>query len=370
MNKFEIPKYSPLVLEYIVAQQRNALVEMFGLGFESKLNDIFPSQNNFLDYIDRQLDAEFIDQTEEKIDIEIQMKNSALDEVSNATKFEFHQHKALLNMAEEQFRKAVNPEYLDKIPYSATLHSFAPDAEIIPYEALDKPIIYFHGGLFSANLMFCKLYAQLIKDTQNEDDLPFYTRLSLKDDPNETSIAAFNSCYFYNYYFSSISDKCPTYNLETPFENSILATFLNSIAFYIYAHETGHWLLGHKNSVSTEQSWKDEFDADYMAMIHMQNYGGIGSSNILTLIGPIVFFRFRQLLEKYDPSLGKKDTHPPTEERIERYVDFLQKKIHVNDKQVLKNFLRLEKDIFNFLSDTFDKIHSTACIQFPDKVHT
>lgn len=366
----EISRYSDEVLEYIIAEQRTKLVSSYGPDFEKDLGTIFPSIEFFLDYIDQTLDGEFKELNDERIDIEVQLKNNAVEEVINRTKFEFEQYKSLLNAAELQFRKSVNEEFLDQIPYSATLHSSEPDAEIRPYKSLDKPIIFFHGGLFSANLMFCKLYCQLIKENSIESELTYYTNLDVKTNPLDLMSVNLCAVYFYNYYFSSISEDCPTYDLKTPFEKNILAIFLNSINFFIYSHEVGHWLLKHPqqdDNRKDEEKWNDEFEADRFAMIHIRNYCGINNENVLTLIAPIVFFRYRILLEKFNPKVGALKTHPPTITRIEKYKQFLRKNIYPNDKNLLKNFLNLEEKINAILSDSFDKIHIVAAQQFPQK---
>ena len=236
----EIPKYSNEVLEYIIAEQRAKLVSSFGPDFEKELKEIFPTTDFFLDYIDQTLDEEFKEISDERIDIEVQLKNNAFEEVINLTQYEFPQYKSLLNISELQFRLSVNEEYLNQVPYSATFHSSEPDAEIRRYESLDKPIVFFHGGLFSANLMFCKLYCQLIQENVKETDQAYYTNFDVKTSPQDLMVVELCAVYFYNYYFSLISKVCPAYDLKTPFEKNILAIFLNSINFFISSQELAH----------------------------------------------------------------------------------------------------------------------------------
>lgn len=370
----EIPKYSNEVFDYIIAEQRAQLIKSFGPDFENNLDDIFPSTNIFLDYIDKTLDDEFHELTDERIDIEVQLKNNAFEDVTNLTKYEFSQYKTLLNISEFQFRKSVNKNYLDQIPYSATFHSMEPDAEIRTYDSLDKPIIFFHGGIYSANFMFCKLYCQLIKENVGETNQAYYTNLDVKTDRLDLMVVDLCAVYFYNYYFSTISNDCPTYELNTPFEKNILAIFLNSINLYIYSHEVAHWFLKHplpyNDNRADEEKWKDEFEADRFAMIHLRNYCGVNNENILTLIAPLIFFRYRILLEKFNPKLGQLNSHPPTTERIHKYKQFLRRNIHDNDSVQLENFLNMEEKISDILSESFEKIHKSASAQFPDNMHT
>ena len=119
-----------------------------------------------------------------------------------------------------------------------------------------------------------------------------------------------------------------------------------------------------------EDRWRDEFEADRFAMIHLRNYCGVNNENILTLIAPIIFFRYRILLEKFRPQLGKLKSHPPTIERIQKYKQFLRKNIHPNDIILLENFLNLEERIYNILSVSFSKIHEVATKQFPENTNT
>jgi len=365
MSQLEIPIYSSETIAYIESIQKRALFNTFGPAYEDKLAEIFPSTNMFLDHIETQLESEFKDGNDDlKYELEAQLKNKATDEIVNLTKYEFTQHKSILNAAELKFRRSVvDPKYLEQIPCSATLHSFETNAEIHPYPTEDKPTIFFHGELFSANLMFCKLIIQLIQDTKDETGKDHYTSFRIKDDPETLKIVTLNAIYFYNYYYSDISDTCPSYNLSSPFENNILAIFLDSIAFFIYAHETGHAILEHNLSgrgTSIETMQNEEYEADRFAMIHLRNYCGIAKENVLTLLGPIIFFRYHMLRERYVPGLDEVNTHPQTITRLIKYVEWLQSKCHPNDEEIIKNFLQLEERLFTIISTSFERIHTIA----------
>jgi len=54
-------KYSPLIIEYIQSKQKEKLMGKYGIGFEEKLSEIFPSNDSFLDFIEKDLEKEFGD---------------------------------------------------------------------------------------------------------------------------------------------------------------------------------------------------------------------------------------------------------------------------------------------------------------------
>ncbi len=359
----EVPKYSDKILSYITAIQRQKLIKEHGLDFEENLSKIFPNKEQFLNHIEQKLNEEFKTDSDEKLELEAQLKNSAIDEVINLTKYEFPQHKSLLNLAEIEFRKAVNPQYLDKLPYSATLYSFEVRAEVKHFVEVDKPIIFFHSGLFSANLMFCKLFVKLIKDIEGDDNSDSYTHLGVKEDNKTFAEVNLCACYFYNYYLSGISEVIPGYDLKTAFENSILAILLNSITLFIYSHEVGHSILEHnqdEDGVPQSELWREEFEADRFAMIHLQNSClSNRSTTAISLLGPIIYFRYTTLIETYDPMVDASSSHPPTKDRLENYLQWLTK-AYPNDKDILKSFLELEHKISSTLYTIFDKINKTA----------
>lgn len=359
-----IPKYNSKAIEYIEAVQKQKLSILYGPFFEENIERIFPKEEDFLLFIEKRLEEEFQDNFDERFEIEAQMKNSATDEVTNCTKYEFKELKTLLNYSELKYRGCAPEELKDKIPYNATVHSDSVDAEIISFPELDKPIIFFDAELFSANLMFCKLYIQLISDTPPDNNLDRYDYFQIKSDEKTLNVAAFCAIYFYNHYFSGISKACPSYDLKTTYENNLLAIFLNTISYYIYCHEVGHYVLGHSNNmikIGTEELWKDELEADAFAMNRLADFHQADeSSTILTFLGPIIFYRFLMLQELYKPAIGSQNTHPPTYKRLELYWAWLFKRINPSDKENLFNFLNEEQKLFEVLTSIFSKIHKEA----------
>lgn len=354
---FEIPIYSKLVMEYIEAIQKQKLIREFGLDFEKQLDEILPSEDAFLNYIEFSLNEEF-KEDDEKYELEAKLKNKAIERVPNRTKYEYMQYKSLLNATELKFRQAVLPQYLNNIPYSATLYSEEPDAELKTFGDLDKPIIFFHSELFSANLMFCKLFIQLIERTEDNPGEEAYDRFFVTKNEVALKTMRINAIHFYRRYFSRISNTTPYYEFKTAFENNILAFFLNSISFFIYSHEVGHAILKHHDysEKDTVQLWQEEFEADGFAMINLYNHCRVTkSTNILTLLGPLLFYRFRLLLEQYRPDIGRESSHPPTIQRLENYQRYLRSKFSASS-ETLEVFLKFEEEAFDYLTMVFSGI--------------
>lgn len=363
-----LPKYSDLVLQYIEAIQREKLIAIYGPSFESQLSQIFPDNNMFMKFIEIKLEEEFKDDLDKRFELEAKFKNNSLDEIANVTRFEFSQYKELLNKTALIYNESVSQEIRERMPYSATLYSDEPDAEILTFPDLDKSIIFFHGGLFSANLMYCKLAIQLISGDKNET-LKYYTSFLVKEDEETIKSFSLNAAYFYNYYLSDISEQVPSYDLHTPFENNLLAIFLESISLFIYSHEAGHAYYSHNQNQeekAIEELWQEEFDADLFAMERMLDYCNYSNANILTLIGPILFFRYRILLEKHKPAIGAKSTHPPTDQRLQHYLLWLIKRIHPRDHQSLHTFLAFEQKLYLVISKTFEQISSIVSSRTSD----
>ncbi len=363
-----LPKYSDLVLQYIEAIQREKLVAIYGPSFEDNLAEIFPDNNFFMRFIELKLEEEFQDDLDKRFELEAKFKNNSLEAIVNVTRFEFSQYKALLNKTALIYNESVSQNISEHVPYSATLYSDEPDAEILIFSDLDKPIIFFHGGLFSANLMYCKLAIQLISGDKN-DNLDYYASFLVKEDEETIKSFSLNAAYFYNYYLSDISKEVPSYDLYTPFENNILAIFLESISLFIYSHEAGHAYYNHNQTQeekTTEELWVEEFDADLFAMERMLDYCNFSKANILTLIGPILFFRYRILLEKHKPAIGAKSTHPPTDQRLQHYLLWLIKRIHPRDHQSLHTFLAFEHKLYLVINKTFEQISSIVSSRASD----
>lgn len=358
-----IEPYPPLIIAYIEAIQKPKFAK-YGPSFEQEINALFPSQDFMFKQIETELEKEFGEDYDNRFELEAILKGEVLKEIPNLTKFESPQHKSLLNISEMTFRSVVEKEFLDKIPYNATLYSTEADAVIKDYPDLDKPIIFFHGGLFSANLMFSKLYVQLITGEKQfgtkETKIPYH----LKNDSETIKIVTLHAVYFHNYHFSSISKSERSYSLKTNFENSLLAVLLESMTLFIYSHEVGHSYFKHYKNIedkSTEEIWRDEFEADRFAMNSILDlYNNKQDAMILTLIGPIIFFKYRFLLEKYKPEIGAKQTHPPTMERMAQYYLWLEKVTRPEDKETMLAILTLEQSVSLELLGMFEKIHKVT----------
>lgn len=355
---FDIPIYNKLVLEYIEAIQKQQFIREFGIDFEETLNEILPTEDDFLNYIEFSLNEEF-EENDEKYELEAKLKNNAIERVPNRTKYEYMQYKSILNLTELQFRQAISPQYLSEIPYSATLYSEEPDAELKMFDDLDKPIIFFHSELFSANLMYCKLFIQLIENSENDLGKETYENFSITKNEEALKTMRINAIHFYRRYFSRVTNTTPYYEFKTAFENNILAFFLNSISFFIYSHEVGHALLKHhlnSEKKDTLKLWREEFEADRFAMINLHNYCRVTkSTNILTLLGPILFYRFRMLLEHYRPEIAAESTHPPTIQRLENYLRYLRSKFS-DSSNLLEAFLKFEEDVSEYMIIIFSGV--------------
>lgn len=352
-----IEKYDPLVIDYIKSVQRPLLVRDYSIDFEKDLGNIFPPETFLSDYIESDLEREFGDDYDQRFELEAQLRNEAEKEIINLTNYESPQHKALLNIIELTYRSFATGDLIEKIAYNATLNSNLVNAEIKDFTAIDKPIIFFHSGIFTASYLFCQLYVQLIKSTETSNSMiPF----ELKDDDETIKTVTFCSTYFYNYYYSDTSKSIPKYTLNTNFEKNLLAVLLSSISLFIYSHESGHAYFKHyqdDDTKSKEDRWKDEFIADRFAMNRiLEYYSNNEEARVFTLIAPIIFFKYLFLLEKYKPEINVIDTHPPTYYRLEKYYACLEEVVRPEDKAIFLQFLELEQNISFRLVSIFDKI--------------
>lgn len=359
-----IPRYGKEVIEYIEGVQKHKLFLKFGPDFKNIWNKLLPKDEGFLDHIEKTLEDEFQNNFNERFTLEAQLKNSALEEVTNRTKYEFRELKAVVNFSELKYRYCVSETLLAKTPYNATAYSGAPNAEIISPPELDKPIIFFDVELLSANLMFCKLYIQLICENPPPNTIDRYKYFTVNDDDQAIRTATLSATYFYNHYFSSTSKENPHYDVKSSFKNSILAVFLDTMGYYIYSHEVGHYVLNHSMSTggrATEQLWQDEFEADAFAMDRMKElHKANEQSTILNFLGPLIFYRYLMLSELYKPGIMHQNTHPPTINRVESYWRWLFKHHRPTHHQYLSSFLMEEQKLFEILCSIFKRIHEEA----------
>ncbi len=350
-------KYSPLVIEYIEARQKNVLMAKYGIGFEEKLSEIFPPTNSFLDFIEKDLELEFGDNYDERFELEALLKNDAISKIPNITKYEFPQHRRILYDAENTFKLAISGVFEENIPYNTTLYSNEINAEIIQYECLDKPIIFFHGGLFVANLLLCKLYVQLIICEESKDVNKY--KIYKSEIPETNAAVSLLAVYFFNHYFSGISEVVPTYSLKSNYEKSILSILLESISLFIFSHEVGHASypkhLTNKEK-TTKEKWDNEYEADLYALNRIINlYRKKEDSSPFILIGPVIFFKYLILVEKYKAGMNPEDSHPPTIERLKLYYFYLFNLTNEDEHEIIKQFLTLEEEISKTLISVFDK---------------
>ncbi len=354
----QIPEYPDYVMQFIKQTQRNKLTGYYGPLFERDLSTIFPSRGDFLSYISSAIENEFENNSDERYELEARMQNKVFDDVPNVTQYEFMQHKAILNETEILYRKIVDEKLASKIPYNATLYSLAKDAVIIKNAEWDKSIIFFHSELFGANLMFCKLIITLISAPLSI--VESYADFKLKKDQETLNIVKANAIDFYKYYLTNESEDIPYYDLKTPQENNMLAIFLDGIMLFIYSHECGHEYFNHfahDETKSIEQLWADEYQADLFAMDIMGRYISKMNKEILSLIAPIIFFRYIILLENYSPVLDFQDTHPPTNSRLNLYLHWLKTVIHPRDHENLRIFLSFEQELSDCITEIFNDIH-------------
>lgn len=332
-------KYPSEVIKAIEDYQKHYLKIKYGPNFENKLDAIFPAQEELFNFVEKSLEEEFPNNLDSRFEFEALLKNEMLKDITNLTKFESPSHKYLVNLAESIFKDAIKDNIVEEIPYSASLPSNDIQAEICEFDGIKKPIIFFHGNIFVANLLFSKLYAQLVPYDVKKSCIYLDEKKVLERLPHVRP----RIIDFYKTFLAEPKTKTDQYQLNSIFENNILSELLESIELFIYSHEVGHASNNHFERYDKKtdgEKQHDEHVADQYALQRIINcYRKKEDPTGFTLIGPILFFKYLILLEKTNPKMAEDNSHPKAEERLSYYYIQLFNFINDYEEQKIKNII-------------------------------
>ncbi len=341
------------IREYIEKEQNEALKRTLGDDYVSKLPLDDESDIGFLKFINIYVNNKIKNKAARK-KLKTELKNHFLNNKTEGTAFESKYHREILNYSKDLFLRA-NPEFdKTKLPYLATLYSNEICAEISM--EIGVPVIFFYGELFMANLLFSKLYALCMPFSFDENtELHFDIRL--------IPILSRSQAHLdkaYDLLWNTINrkpHKAKSYLIKDDIIEFIGYQLLESILLFIFSHEMGHFVKNHfdKEEKTEEENWKDEYEADeYASELIINNFHESGY--VMLLVGPVVFFHYLILLEKIEISNETEESHPPSISRLNKYTEFVSKKLSGEEKRVFENHLIMINHILGIFSPMASKI--------------
>jgi hypothetical protein len=171
-------KLNDKVRKIIEDEQKKYAMAYLGADYLKIIEDE-SKEDNLLKFVETYVDFKFSDDGL-RFELKQNMKAEILKEEIETSIYESKVHKRLLIFAKSIYQ-SINQDISNELtPHTATLYSHFISANISDHDDFDKPVIFFHGEIFTANLLLCKLFAQSVPFDLNNDTILF------KIDPVET----------------------------------------------------------------------------------------------------------------------------------------------------------------------------------------
>lgn len=337
-------------IEYLKGRQLHFLKKKFRDSFPSQLKINEPLQ--FSSFIDQYIDSRPELSEDEKMLLNAQMQNEAITSNVLHTEFESFADFEILKTLTDKYW-TLNPD-LDKNQriYYGTIYSSENNAELYFHPDLKVYFMLFDGDLIKTCLIISKLIAQSLPFNASLTPFPLplqkeplIANLSQDNELTQRIILGLFCC------INNIPGTTPPYILTDDHTEYIAGTLLQSMEFFVFSHEMGHFW--HKDETSTDDpegfarvikiSWRQEYNADLHGLNQVVNLFR-NTGDFLDLMGSEIFLHFLILREKSNPELAAIDSHPPAAKRLEVYRQFLRS--FLSDKeQILMEYFQVNLDI-------------------------
>ncbi len=306
----------------------------------------------------------FLDDYINKKDLSVNDKEGVRQELKkeiNSTNFLNTSYESLsdwriLQKVHDKFSE-LNPQYdLKSRLYFGTVLSHEISAGAGYEKDIDTLFILFDGELLNLSLQLAKIISQSIPLSQDSPHIFFpidSNELYENIRSNETTRGRIIGALYFSIY------KYPTdytaYLLNNELQEMVSAWLIESIEYFIFSHEVGHYLNGDFQESPSELScgdklkkeWNDEFHADLFGLNKLVELYR-SNRNILSLLGPEIFFNFLILREKYDDRIKGNDSHPPATERLSTYRIFMQNFLENDEVMDLSKYQAIIDSLFRY----------------------
>lgn len=359
--------------DYLKGIQRSYLMKRYGMDFE-KIIKKRKENESFYDYIEIALNAKQDLTQDQKYELEAQLKSLILETAYLNTEYETPEDWYILFSLFENIKKILPAK--TKLPYIGVVSSGDINAEAYAIRDTSIKLILLEGELFTCANLLCKIFAQSIPLSNNDNtSLSFSPHKADLDVhlQNETLTERFND-FFLNStnHYPSDSDQ---YLLDKDRIEHLSSLLLDSLEYFIIGHEYGHIHLDHLDTSSLKSvslnltnsdlmkintSWEQEFQADNVgAQIIIEMDEG-GYKFPYSVLGPDLlfsFFHYKNIFSSKDKDSVRQesDTHPAPLERKRLVREYILSKYSPKDKEILNKTYNMIDNIMTHHIDNYKK---------------
>ncbi len=316
-------------IDWLKGYQLHYVKKRFGDNYQSKFTG--NESEKFCSVVDAYLETKTDLDEEQKLDIEIEMKNAAFTSTVLHTEYESASNYEILKTIAAKYYELNTGQSPPEHIYLGTIFSGEINAEIITKPDLKASFILFDGELFLACLLLCKIIAQSLPFTEQAPHLflpieknELHARLVEDKKTAERTVMGLYCCVFHK------PGNSPQYFSDSQLQEYITAYLVESIELFIFSHEMGHYWHGDLEETSEKPAFRGDMKTEWREE-HMADLHGLNqveklfreNGQWLTLIGPELFFHFLHLQEQLRPEFAKQDSHPPALQRLSYYRQFL-----------------------------------------------
>lgn len=344
-----------IAIEMLKNYQLDYLKILYPDNYQSIIDEI-NDKDSFKTFIADSIDSDKMLTSFEKETI----KKNLEEEISNTnflnTEYESFSEWKILKDIYDKF-SSLNPNYnLDDKLYLGTILSDQISAGTTYESDIDALFILFDGELINLALQLSKLIAQSVPLSERVPHIIMpidFEELKKNIVDNDTIRGRIIGSIYFSLHRKP--KQFTRYLLDNELQNTVSAMLIESMEYFIFSHEVGHYLNGdlmpNKNKLPHEEqlkkNWDDEFMADLFGLnkiveLHKSN------GNLLSLLGPEIFFNFLILREKYDKRIENSKSHPPATQRLNNYRIFLTNFLDEDEINVLVNYQDLIDHLFKY----------------------
>lgn len=221
---------------------------------------------------------------------------------------------------------------------------------------LDALFILFDGEFINIALQLSKIIAQSIPLSEKEPHIIFpidiaelYNNICRSNSIKERIIGGL--------YFSIYKKPTdfPAYSLDSDLQEYISSMLIESIEYFVFSHEMGHYFNGHLTGIKEDldfaamlkKDWEEEFEADLFGLNKIVELYK-STNKVFSLLGADIFFNFLILREKYDTRIKDDISHPPATERLKTHRIFLSNFLNETELENLAMHQAIIDSLFKY----------------------
>jgi hypothetical protein len=344
-------------IEYLKGIQLDYLKRKHGFDYVPQKDD-FATKDDLYNFVDNYIESKKDLSEDEKINIEIELKENILDSIFLNTEYENYFTWKILQNSYDNFIK-LNPNLsFEGNLFLGTITSNEINAEFISKEDNDVGVSYilFDIELTIAILLLSKIVVQSLPLIEQSPYIRFpidLIELFKNVGLNKTIKDRILNCMYFSIY--KRPSLCKDYLIENDLLEILSLKIIESAELFIVSHEIGHYLHEdvYKSDIDNdtsldeiEKNWDREYKADLYALNQLVKLYR-KQKDYFTLLGPEVYFNFMIIYEKFKVGLDNK-SHPPSSKRLEYHRTFLGNFLDEKEQVEFAHYQAIIDRLFNY----------------------